>query len=118
MEMMDNNIQAIIHRPDGTYICIFFERKDTSRLILDSADILFGDIALDQMSKEEIIENGIHPLAYEIWNSLVRNKKFVRKPIVFNLFDNTVEFGDNRYFLLNDSNEILRLIESSSNLYY
>lgn len=85
---------------------------------MDSADTLFGDIALDQMSKEEMIGNGIHPLAYEVWNALVRNKKCIRRPIVFNLFDHTVECGDQHHSLLKDVNEILRSIEQSGDLYY
>lgn len=115
---MSNSIQAIIPRPEGMYLCIWNERILMRTLNYNSADTILGNVALNDISKEEIIGFGVYPSLYEIWNGLVKNNRSIRKPIIFNLYDNLIEYDGQHFVLKDDHNSVMRDIESLGNIYY
>ena len=94
------------------------ERVRTESLRPDSCDVLFGDIALDSLSRDNLINGGVFPQAYDVWNGLVRNKKAIKKPIIFNLFDKIIEYDGHYFPLKDDPNANMREIENSADIYY
>jgi len=90
---MSNSIQAILYRPEGSYLCVWNAKVNTHNLQLETASTCFGESALDSISKDKFITGGIHPLVYDTWSYLVTNVKRSRKAIIFNLFEGKVEYS-------------------------
>jgi len=108
---MSNSIQAILFRPEGSYLCVWHNKVNTLNLQLETAQICFGESALDSISRDKLITGGVHSLVYDTWQYLTTNAKRTRKAIVFNLFDGTVECGRKKEILPKTSQEIFQDLE-------